>query len=531
MWVLCGRPQPVYVKMRARYESADGSIAELGAVIPALNRGGAGPAHRRLALPDGHIPHRNLVLITTAAGHLSPDTVIVGALWGGAPDKSRAFHRAASRALRCRAARGAGVGPGVPVDETGLLARALDHCPEVDRVGAVHPVLLDPDEARATAARPASGGRWRSSTAGCAAPARRLPFGVDASAGWAATRTAGPTRLPAVAVNNATAAPPWPGSGCTPPDGRLGPGRGADPVGAGRRAGGGGGRRARGDDRRPRAPGRVGGVVGADPADVGAGAGPHRRRPARGPPPGRGRRCRVPAHDRVDGTVEGWNTAPTAPPYDAALRTFTAPLVDVPALARALTADVLVSDCEGGECALLRGRPACVRMVVVEWHPHLVGSGRGGGQNDGVGREGLGRVDGAVRQLDGGFTGMEVWTRSVQGRGIRCSASHVLGGLPDGHPAAPARAQLRGAGGADGGVVGPWGWCSTTHLSRSNVAGRGGGHRRLNRSFFTVRVEPVGGNPDRCLTTMLLEVMMLPVSVHPRVWVSESGNMACGVAV
>ena len=34
-------------------------------------------------------------------------------------------------------------------------------------------------------------------------------------------------------------------------------------------------------------------------------AGPHRRRPARGPPPGRGRRCRVPAHDRVDGNGGG----------------------------------------------------------------------------------------------------------------------------------------------------------------------------------------------------------------------------------
>ena len=51
-------------------------------------------------------------------------------------------------------------------------------------------------------------------------------------------------------------------------------------------------------------------------------------------------------------------------------------------------------------------------MVVVEWHPHLVGDAAVDKTGQGVRREGFGRVDGAVGRLrPGGFAEVEVWTR------------------------------------------------------------------------------------------------------------------------
>ena len=90
--------------------------------------------------------------------------------------------------------------------KTGLLARALDHCPEMIEWVRYTRSCYDPEE-DACDRCPAC---FRRAVAefhcGLRRTRPRLPFGVDASAGWAAARTAGPARLPAVAVNNATAA-------------------------------------------------------------------------------------------------------------------------------------------------------------------------------------------------------------------------------------------------------------------------------------------------------------------------------------
>ena len=108
------------------------------------------------------------------------------------------------------------------------------------------------------------------------------------------------------------------------------------------------------------------------------------------------------------------------------------------------------------------------------------------------------------------------------------SASHVLGGLPDGHPCGRlhghnyvVRVELTAAALDPSGMVFDYRSLDPFKAWLDTVVD----HRHLNElPFFTDGTNPTAETLARYLTTMLLEVVVLPVSVHPRVWVSETAK-------
>lgn len=102
LWHLLGQPAPVYVRLGHKYEAAElQTIERLQQSVPALRvRVVDGPQVGKTEQRDGHIPHRNLLLVTTVAALYQPDVVYLGALRGETSrDKSRHFLGQATRLL------------------------------------------------------------------------------------------------------------------------------------------------------------------------------------------------------------------------------------------------------------------------------------------------------------------------------------------------------------------------------------------------------------------------------------------------
>ena len=102
LWHLLDRPDPVYVRYGHKYQERElDTIAALQEIEPKLQVAFLdGPGIGSLEQPDGHIPHRNLLLVTTAAANMDPAIIYLGALRGEASrDKSYRFLRRTTRLL------------------------------------------------------------------------------------------------------------------------------------------------------------------------------------------------------------------------------------------------------------------------------------------------------------------------------------------------------------------------------------------------------------------------------------------------
>lgn len=208
LWHLLDKPTPVYVRLGHKYEAAEvDAIAALASAVPDLwPVFVSGPPVGTLEQAGGHIPHRNLLLASTAAAALDADHVVLGALLGEAsPDKSARFLRASSAALTASAGRPVQVtAPARRWTKTGLVRRWLTEHPE-----AAPLVPLT----RSCYAEAGECGRcpacFRRHVAlyhvGLRAERPRLPLGASASVAVTAARRAGPLRWPALLGNNATA--------------------------------------------------------------------------------------------------------------------------------------------------------------------------------------------------------------------------------------------------------------------------------------------------------------------------------------
>ncbi len=95
-WYLLDKPRAVYVMLGHKYQEQElRTIRELGIPVEVI----PGPGVGRLEARDGHIPHRNLLLISTVAAY-GYDHIAIGALAGEAsPDKQPRFYRALEKAL------------------------------------------------------------------------------------------------------------------------------------------------------------------------------------------------------------------------------------------------------------------------------------------------------------------------------------------------------------------------------------------------------------------------------------------------
>ena len=102
LWHLLDKPQAVYIRYGHKYQERElDTIAALQAVEPELQITILdGPQVGVTEKSDGHIPHRNLLLVTTAAAMLNPEVIYLGALRGEASrDKSYRFLRRTTRLL------------------------------------------------------------------------------------------------------------------------------------------------------------------------------------------------------------------------------------------------------------------------------------------------------------------------------------------------------------------------------------------------------------------------------------------------
>lgn len=207
LWHLTGQPVPVYVRTGHRYEAAELAAlaaledATLGLRVRVVDGPQIGPLEHPVT---GHVPHRNLALLTTAAAATGADRLLLGALLGEAsPDKSRRFLRAASRALTASEGRKITVeAPAHRWTKTGLVRRFAAAYPDAVPTLAVTRSCYEPAGECGTC--PACFRRqvalWR---AGLSAQRPQVPtrHGSALSAAWAA----GVTRWPALAANNAGA--------------------------------------------------------------------------------------------------------------------------------------------------------------------------------------------------------------------------------------------------------------------------------------------------------------------------------------
>jgi 7-cyano-7-deazaguanine synthase in queuosine biosynthesis len=221
LWYLTGRHPTFYVRIGAPYEPYElKTIEKLSALIPGLEPIILeGPELGPLEAPDGHIPHRNLLLAATVAAH-NPDAdkILLGALRGEAsPDKSVRFLRAASKALSASEGRSVRlVAPGRYLTKTALVRLFAKRFPgELDLLGETRSCYArtnGPCE-KCNACFRRRVALWHAGLGGArpVVPADPLQRGVRAAL------VAGPHRWPALAVNNLQAAAAvagvrWPGA-------------------------------------------------------------------------------------------------------------------------------------------------------------------------------------------------------------------------------------------------------------------------------------------------------------------------------
>ena len=209
LWALAERPQPVYVRVGAPYEREE--LETLAALERAVHGFVPwildGPPVARSPRADGHVLHRNLVLLTTAASLAGGDELLLGALLGEAsPDKSRRFRRAVTAALTASEGRPCRVvTPAARMTKTGLLARALVAHPWVATVLPLTRSCYRPAGPPCDAC-PACFRRAVAEFHTGLRDARPSRPSATARQAWRAARTAGVGRWPALAVNNTTAA-------------------------------------------------------------------------------------------------------------------------------------------------------------------------------------------------------------------------------------------------------------------------------------------------------------------------------------
>lgn len=210
LWVLSGRPTCVYVYTGHAYELPERqAIMRLQQHTPGLHvQTMAGPLIGGLALPDGHVPHRNLNLLATAAAYTGADRLLLGALLGEAsPDKSRRFLRAASAALTASEGRRVRVvAPAARWTKTGLLRRALRQEPWVSGVLHLTRSCYAAGEGECGQCQACFRRHVALYRCGLTDTPPRLPAGTTWRTAAAGLRQAGVTRWPALAVNNAGAA-------------------------------------------------------------------------------------------------------------------------------------------------------------------------------------------------------------------------------------------------------------------------------------------------------------------------------------
>ena len=138
LWHLLDRPRPVYVRYGHKYEGLElEAIGRLEGADPALQVSQVeGPGIGHLEAADGHIPHRNLLLITTAVAEFQPRAIYIGALKGEASrDKSHRFLRQTTQLLSFSESKVRVLSPSKRWTKTQLVARFLKAYP--DRVGVL----------------------------------------------------------------------------------------------------------------------------------------------------------------------------------------------------------------------------------------------------------------------------------------------------------------------------------------------------------------------------------------------------------
>lgn len=133
LWHLLNRPDPVYVRYGHKYQERElDTIAALQRIEPDLQMTMLdGPRIGSLERDDGHIPHRNLLLVTTAVAMMNPAVVYLGALRGEASrDKSYRFLRRTTRLLSLCEEPVKVLSPSKRYTKTQLVARFIKRFPE-----------------------------------------------------------------------------------------------------------------------------------------------------------------------------------------------------------------------------------------------------------------------------------------------------------------------------------------------------------------------------------------------------------------
>ena len=135
MWHLLGQPEPVYVCYGHKYESRElDTIGRLEQADPSLRVTRlVGPQIGDLEQSDGHIPHRNLLLIGTAVAALQPEVVYLGVLRGETSrDKSSRFLRQTSKLLSFSEQPVSVRSPSKRLTKTQLVARFIRQFPDLE---------------------------------------------------------------------------------------------------------------------------------------------------------------------------------------------------------------------------------------------------------------------------------------------------------------------------------------------------------------------------------------------------------------
>lgn len=147
LWHLLDKPDAVYVRYGHKYQNRElDTIAALQEFEPDLRVTLIdGPRIGALEQADGHIPHRNLLLVTTAVASLNPEIVYLGALRGEASlDKSYRFLRRTSRLLSFSEQPVKVRSPSKRYTKTQLVAKFIKTYPDkVDRLAVTRSCYAD----------------------------------------------------------------------------------------------------------------------------------------------------------------------------------------------------------------------------------------------------------------------------------------------------------------------------------------------------------------------------------------------------
>ena len=149
LWHLLDRPEAVYVRYGHKYEQKElDTIGALQDIEPDLRVTIlVGPRIGSMEEPDGHVPHRNLLLVSTAVAMLDPEIVYLGALRGEASrDKSHRFLRKATRLLSFSEKPVKVLSPSKRFTKTSLVAKFKKQFPEkIERLSMTRSCYADTD--------------------------------------------------------------------------------------------------------------------------------------------------------------------------------------------------------------------------------------------------------------------------------------------------------------------------------------------------------------------------------------------------